>query len=384
MNGKIAMKKFLKSQKGLIYLTVGNLFSASIIGMFWLFLASIQTVEEYGKINYEVALASLLSSAALLGLNTTLLKFIPKGLKKIHIQANQVVLISASVAAVIAAAIDWILGFFVIGMAFWMMTTYELLGKKQYKQYSLVMIGARASKFVLAIGLYYLLGIPGIILGFAIGYLIFSHRFFISVKQFSFNFDEVKGKMKFSSHAYSFNMSNAIFMFFDKLVIVPLFGFAALGFYQLGFQFLLFIGMIPISFYQYLIPEESSGLKKTKLRTLGFIFSVLLMGLVFVASPWLLETFFPHFSSSLDGFRIMSLGIVPMMVIWISNSRLLSQGKTKYVAISSAIYVTLQIILFVYLGDILGVKGLSIAVVTALSAQAAFLFGTIRKLKIGF
>ena len=53
MNGKIGMKGFLKSQKGLIYLTVGNLLSASLIGMFWLYLASIQTVEEYGKINQQ-------------------------------------------------------------------------------------------------------------------------------------------------------------------------------------------------------------------------------------------------------------------------------------------------------------------------------------------
>jgi len=59
MNGKIGMSGFLKSQKGLIYVTVGNLLSASLIGMFWLILASIQTVEEYGKINYEIALASL-------------------------------------------------------------------------------------------------------------------------------------------------------------------------------------------------------------------------------------------------------------------------------------------------------------------------------------
>jgi len=72
------------------------------------------------------------------------------------------------------------------------------------------------------------------------------------------------------------------------------------------------------------------------------------------------------------------------MIVWISNSRLLTQDKTKFVVMGSVIYVTLQIILFLYLGEVLGVMGLAIAVVSALSAQAAFLFGTIRKLKIGF
>ncbi len=378
------MVGFVKSQKGLISVTFGNLLSASLIGIFWLLLASIQTVEEYGKTNYLIAMASLFASAALLGLNTTLLKFIPKGLKKINIQANQLVLISGGIAAIMASMVDWILGFFVIGMAFWMMTIYELLGKKQYKQYSIVMIASRASKFVIAIGFYYLFGVPGIVLGFAIGYLVFSYRYFISIKKFSFNFDEVKSKMKFSSHAYSFNMSNAIFMFLDKLIILPLFGFATLGFYQLGFQFLLFIGMIPISFYQYLIPEESSGINKPRLRIFGFVVSISLMVIVFLSSPWILETFFPHFAASIDGFRIMSLGIVPMMIVWILNSKFLIQGKTKYVVIGSAIYVSMQISLFFYLGEMLGVLGLAIAVVSALSLQAGFLYGVVKYFRMGF
>src|SRR5919108_5624875 len=367
--------RFLTSHKGLIYITLGNLLGAAATGVFWLLLAFIQNAHEYGKTNYEISIASLAASAALLGLNTTVTTYVAKGSSKINVQANQIILISSGIAAVIVAYFNWILGFFVIGMAFWMMSTYELLGRKMYKQYAFVNIGARGSQLFLSILLYYLLGITGIAIGFAISFLIFSRRYFISARQFSRDFSELKNKIKFSLNVYSFNMSNAFLLYFDKLVIAPLFGYAILGYYQLGFQFLLFLGMIPISFYQYLIPEESSGgLKKTRVRFLGLLVSIGLTAILFLSSPWILQHLFPHYTASLNAMRIMSIGIIPMMIVWILNSKFLNIGDTKYVLFGSAIYLTLQISLIFYLGNALNVIGLALAVVLALIAQASFLF----------
>ena len=366
--------RFLSSHKGLIYITLGNLLGAAATGAFWLLLALIQNADEYGKTNYEISIASLAASAALLGLNTTVTTYVAKGSSKINVQANQLILISSGIAAIIIAFFNWILGFFVIGMAFWMMSTYELLGRKMYKQYAFVNIGARASQLFLSILLYYFIGITGIAIGFIISFLIFSQRYFISTKEFSRDFSEVKSKIKFSLNIYSFNMSNAFLLYFDKLIIAPLFGYAVLGYYQLGFQFLLFLGMIPISFYQYLIPEESSGLKKTRVRFLGLLVSIGLTAILFLSSPWILQNLFPHYMASLNAMRIMSIGIIPMMIVWTLNSKFLNLGDTKYVLFGSAIYLTLQIGLIFYLGSTMNVIGLALAVVLALIAQASFLF----------
>jgi O-antigen/teichoic acid export membrane protein len=366
--------RFLSSHKGLIYITLGNLLGAAATGAFWLLLALIQNADEYGKTNYEISIASLAASAALLGLNTTVTTYVAKGSTKINVQANQLILISSGIAAMIVAFFNWILGFFVIGMAFWMMSTYELLGRKMYKQYAFVNIGARASQLFLSILLYYFIGITGIAIGFIISFLIFSQRYFISTKEFSRDFSEVKNKIKFSLNIYSFNMSNAFLLYFDKLIIAPLFGYAVLGYYQLGFQFLLFLGMIPISFYQYLIPEESSGLKKTRVRFLGLLVSIGLTAILFLSSPWILQYLFPHYMASLDSMRIMSIGIIPMMIVWTLNSKFLNLGDTKYVLFGSAIYLTIQISLIFYLGSTMNVIGLALAVVLALIAQASFLF----------
>ena len=116
--------RFLSSHKGLIYITLGNLLGAAATGAFWLLLALIQNADEYGKTNYEISIASLAASAALLGLNTTVTTYVAKGSTKINVQANQLILISSGIAAIIVAFFNWILGFFVIGMAFWMMSTY--------------------------------------------------------------------------------------------------------------------------------------------------------------------------------------------------------------------------------------------------------------------
>jgi O-antigen/teichoic acid export membrane protein len=366
--------RFLSSHKGLIYITLGNLLGAAATGAFWLLLALIQNADEYGKTNYEISIASLAASAALLGLNTTVTTYVAKGSSKINVQANQLILISSGIAAMIVAFFNWILGFFVIGMAFWMMSTYELLGRKMYKQYAFVNIGARASQLFVSILLYYFLGITGIAIGFIISFLIFSQRYFISTKEFSRDFSEVKNKIKFSLNIYSFNMSNAFLLYFDKLIIAPLFGYAVLGYYQLGFQFLLFLGMIPISFYQYLIPEESSGLKKSRVRFLGLLVSIGLTAILFLSSPWILQYLFPHYMASLDSMRIMSIGIIPMMIVWTLNSKFLNVGDTKYVLFGSAIYLTIQIGLIFYLGSTMNVIGLALAVVLALIAQASFLF----------
>ncbi len=379
------IRRFLGGHRGLIYVTVGNLLGAAITGGFWLLLATVQTPEEYGTTNYGIAIASFSSFVVMLGLNTVVTTYLAKGSTKINIEMNQLVFISSIVVAVVISVLhDWMLGLIVIGMAFWMMSLYEALGKRLYKQYALINIGARASQLALSLILFFVIGVPGVIIGFLISYFLFSYRYFRTIRYFNFQqFSEAKGLIKFAVHSYSFNMSNAFFMYFDKLIIVPLFGVAVLGYYQFGFQFLMFLGMIPVSFYQYLLPEQSSSssslaaspaVKTTKVHIFGFLVSAALAGLLFMLSPWIVDYFFPKFVEAVGVLRILSVGIVPMMVVWNLNSRFLALNRTKSVVIGSAIYLIVQISLMLELGYLMGAPGIAIATVLALASQAVFLF----------
>ncbi len=372
----------LQANNGLLYISLGNILGAVLTGVFWLLLATVQTVDDYGKTNYLVAISSLACFVGLLGLNTTVTNFTSE-LKKISVQANQLTLIVATVASVfISVAFGWHLGLFVLSMVFWMMSSYELLGKKMYKQYALVIIGARGLQFGLSFPLYFIFGIDGIVMSFVASFFAFSYRYFASIREFDFKFDQLRGKMKFSLHAYAFNMSTAFLLYFDKLIILPLFGYAVLGYYQISLQFLLFVGMIPISLYQYLLSSESADSEKSKLRVLGLGISVILAALLFVASPWLIQQFFPNFTNSIDALRIASVGIIPMTMVWTINSRLFKIGKSKFVAIGSAIYLSVQITLIYFLGHLLGVMGLAIALDIALTTQAAFLYFCQKRVKM--
>jgi O-antigen/teichoic acid export membrane protein len=369
------ISRILKLNKGLLYIGLGNLTGAIFTGGFWLLLATIQDPEEYGRTNYLVAIASLASFVALLGMNTTVTSVTAKGSKTISIQANQLTFISGFVLATLLSLLsEWYLGLFVLGMVFWMMSSYEFLGKKNYKRYSLFIIGARFSQLVLSLALYYVLGIPGVVIGFIISFLLFSYPFLLSIRQFTLKFDEVRAHLRFSLHAYSFNMSNAFLMYFDKLVIFPLFGYAVLGNYQISLQFLLFAGMIPVSLYQFVLSEESSGVSKAKLRLVGFGVSIILAAFLYTQSYWILENFFPNFKDSLEALRIISIGIIPMMFVWTTNSSFFSRGSSRYVAMGSGIYVSTQVALILLVGSRMGVSGLALAVDVALTAQAVFLY----------
>lgn len=336
-------------------------------------LATLQEVHDYGQINYVIAIASLASSFSLLGLNTAVTTLIPQGHKQIDVQANQVILISSFVCAIIVSVFNWLLGLFVIGMAFWMMSSYELLSRKLYSKYAINIIGARASQLVLSIVLYSFFGIPGIIVGFIISFFVFSVTYFKTIPQFSKRFDKIKKEFKLSLHLYSYNLSNALLLYFDKLIIAPIYGYTVLGYYQLGFQFLMFFSLISISFYQYLIPEESTGSNRNRIRLYGIALSIIITVLVFVLAPVIINVFFPNYLNSLNAIRILSFGIIPMMITGTLNSKFLAMKLTRYVLFSSIIYQVTQMVLIIILGKLFGTEGIALSVVIALMFQITFL-----------
>jgi Na+-driven multidrug efflux pump len=90
-------------------------------------------------------------------------------------------------------------------------------------------------------------------------------------------------------------------------------------------------------------------------------------------SPIIINVFFPHYQNSLDAIRVISIGIIPMMIGYVINSKLLSDGNTKGVVIGAIIYQILQITLMILLGRLIEVTGIALSVVIALTGQALFL-----------
>jgi O-antigen/teichoic acid export membrane protein len=367
------LRRFLKSEIGLVYTTIGTMGSSLLGGIFWFILASLLDVESYGLTNYYIALASVFAAVALMGLDATVITYMAKGEKKILYQANSLILISGLVVTGLLSVFQWSSGILAIAMVFFMMVLAETLGRKRYRQYAFLSIGQRIAQIILSLILYFLFGIIGIVFGYFLGNLIFSYRYLKFIPNFTTQIDSVKEKRNFAFHSYGFNLIRNLTNYLDKLIIAPVFGYYVLGMYQLGFQFFMFLSIIPLSLYYYLLPEESSGKDKRKMKILGFSVAVMASLLAVIAFPYVIEDFFPTFIDSIPLVRIMSLAVIPSTIVAMLNATFLGKGKSKSVLFAGLIYIISLITGLIVLGQFMGGLGLAITLVVAQSIQAIYL-----------
>jgi len=369
------LSRLLHIEKGLLGVSSGNAIASITGGLFWLLIASLLTPEEYGELNYYLSVGLMFGTLSIFGLNTTVITFLSKGNNIIKYQAYFFVLLSNVVLFIVLLvfikhlpAVSLLVGF-----SFFTMSLAEDLGKQNYKRYSITVILQRAFNITLSLSLYFIMGIDGIIIGYALSTILFSYNFFRSVKKFRFQFNDLKKNFSFIVHCYSLEISGNVSNHIDKLLIAPLFGFVVLGLYQIGFQFLVFMAIIPMSMFQFLLPRESAGINDKTTAIKGLSIAVIVCIVFFITIPYIISSFFPNFIESIMAAQIMIFGIIPSTVNAILNSRLFGTKKSTPVFISAITRICSLIILMVILGSQFGLIGLSISVVMSLILQSVTL-----------
>jgi len=375
MNWFNKLLKLLGLDKGLLSVTGGNTIAAITGGIFWLFIATLMSSEEYGQLNYFLSIAFLLSSVSMLGLGNSVITFLPKGKEELLYQANLLVVFSNCILLVLLVIFlnNVTVIFLLVGISFFVMSQVEYLGRKDYKNYSYVTVAQRLLNVPLSLSLYFVMGIDGIILGYAISTLLFSYTFFKSFRGFTFRFSTIKTNLSFITHSYYLDLAGNATRHADKLLIASLFGFGVLGLYQIGFQFFLLLSIIPMSVFQFMLPQEASNVqqKKIAIRTL-----ILVTGLsisLMLAIPTIITNLLPNFLDSVEVSQIMILSIIPMTVNSIMYSRFLGREKSKSVLISSSLRLFTLLILILFLGQILGLIGLGIAILVSYTLESVAL-----------
>ncbi|RMF30490.1 MAG: hypothetical protein D6752_03970, partial [Candidatus Nitrosothermus koennekii] len=162
-------------------------------------------------------------------------------------------------------------------------------------------------------------------------------------------------------------------LYIDKLVIAPLFGFAILGLYQFAFQLLIFLSMIPMSLIQYLLPQEASSIDRKNIKLFGIVLSAILSLLLFFIFPLVIEIYFKAYEDAIDAARIMAFGIIPMTLNAILNAEFLGRERSFITMIGSLTYIISLILLFLLLGNLLGLIGLAISTLSAIILQTIVL-----------
>ncbi|MDG6223229.1 MAG: hypothetical protein QCH99_08215 [Candidatus Bathyarchaeota archaeon] len=370
------LNKLVKDNVGLVFTTIGG-FGPIVLGaFFWLIVASILNVNEYGLANYYLAIAHVSAGVGIVGLNLTVITYLAKGEKNLLHEANCFTFITGIVSALIISCFSWVSGIVAATTIFFTMTQSELLGQKKYRQYAYISIGQSITQVTLSLLLYYPLGIVGILLGYFLGHLVFSYRYFYNViKNFSLNFGNLKEKRNFALHSYGYNLiGQQLANYFDKVIIGALLGYYILGLYQLGFQFFMFLTIIPASLSQYLLPEESSGIAKKEIKIIGIAISIMVGMVAYFFTPFLIPELFPTFIESIPLVQIMSLAIVPTTIVAILTSSLLGKEKSRTVLIAGLIYLVSLTFGLIALEKLMGISGLAFSLIVARTIQAIYLF----------
>ena len=373
--GMIRFNKFMEENVGLVYTTLGGLGSNVLAALFWLALASILTIDDYGLANYYMAIANVAAGIGIVGLNLTLMTYLAKGEKELLYEANSFTLITGIITALAISLFYWVAGIIAAATIFFNMTLSELLGKKKYRQYAIISIIQQIAQISLSLILYYPLGIAGILLGYFIGAFIFSYKYLNSIrKNFTLTFNALKKKRNFAIHSYGYNLiGKRLANHFDKVIIGALFGYYALGLYQLGFQFYIFFTLVPTSLSQYLLPEESSGTNKKQIKIIGLLLSVAVAILAYLTTPYIISNFFNTFIPSIELVQVMSIAVIPSTIVAILTSTYLGNEKSKTVLIAGIIYLISLFIGLITMEAIMGVIGFAVAIILAQTIQAVYL-----------
>ena len=368
------MKFSLFGLSGVGMVTFANLFSTIFAGIFWISLASFLGVEDYGTVYFDMAIPSILGAISLVGLPTTLIRLSAQGNKTFKFNANIIALLLSILFAIPLLFIHWVLAVFLLTSNFFLMATSLVIGEKSYKEYSIIIIGSRLLQIAFSIFFFEFLGHYGILIGYALSFLIFSYRFFMNLRFKKPDFTEIKQHLTYITHVFGIQVSGSLYSFFDKVVIGSLYGFTNLGLYTLGSQFLNALGFLPSGFSTYLLPEESSGSNTKKIRQIGIILSIALTIIAIFSIPVIINSFFPEYAESIPLAIIMMFSLFPITAISILMSRLLGYGQSKPALIGVIIYVISQISGIVILGQLFDMIGLAISVVVANYIQLIYLW----------
>ena len=369
------IKKKLTRIQDLASLGLSTIIAQVILAIFWIYLASFLGDVKYGEVTYFISIANIASVIAFLGAGNVILVHTAK--KETRLQGPIILvavisgLITSFVLFLILQKIE--ISIFVIGFVLFGLATNELLGIKYYKKYAKYLISQRILNVVLSLGFYFLIGIDGIILGFALSFFPYSIRLVPILKKSKFEFSLLKPKIGFMSNSYILDMTRTFSFYIDKLMIFPLFGFAVLGNYQLGIQFLTILSILPNIVFQYILPHDAGGQSTFKLKIITILVSFVLAIVSILLIPYALPMIFPDFTQSIMIIQILIIVIIPRTISMMYMSKFLGSEKSKIIVFGSIIYIITQILGIMILGKIYSIEGVAWALVIAAVFEAVFL-----------
>lgn len=353
----------LFSYKGLALIGSADIIGSAISAIFWLVIASLLLVEEYGEISYFVAIASL-GICCVVGSSDTLMVFSTKN-QKIVPTLLLLTLIFTMIASLIAFVIiqRFEIIFLIFSFIVFQVSITLLLGKRLYAKYSKFLLTQKILQFAIGIGLYFLLGVNGVLIGIALSNFALIPIFYKELRNFKIDLSLLKPKKEFIINNHIIYAISVFRRDIDKIIVVPILGFTVLGNFALTLQFYAIMMIFSSVAFKYLLPRDVSGEKNIQLKIFLILLSVVitLSGIFF--SPFFIENFFTKFSESIIPIQIASLSVISTTISVILYSKILALEKSRFLMIANSVQLCAILIGTVILGILYGIIGVTIAFV---------------------
>ncbi len=360
-------------KKDLASIGVANIVSSGISALFWFYLAALIGTENYGELSYLLAIVGIVSTVASIGSGYTTIVYTAKNINILP-ATFIITLIGSSIAAfaMYLGLSNPALSMYVLLYVVFNLGMGVLLGLKQYKKYAIFIILQKIIMVVLVLSLYQLYENSGIILGYALSFLIFVPIIYTEIKTKGIQFSVIRPRLGFMVNSYGIDLVKAFGGNTDKLIIGPLLGLSSLGNYHLGIQFLVIATLIPSIVMQYTLPRDSSGQSNKQLKNITIIFSILIAIIGVIVGPTLINWIFPQYEEAIDIIQIMIIAIIPRTISLGYMSKFLGIEKSRFVIIGTTIFLGIQIPSIILLGESFGIIGIAISLILAETVQAGF------------
>ena len=270
-------KKILFGQKDLMSIGFANLLGTCIGAIFWFYLATLVSPDEYGQIHYFLGIAAMGQLFSLIATPNAVTVYVAKNIK-IH----STLFFISFLAGIISSIIIFLIFFrFDVSLLVLCYIIFEfangfLLGKKIFSTYSKFFLAQKILTVIFGLGFFFLFGFEWIILGLSLSFIPY---IWIIVKEFritKINFALLKPRKGFIINNYGLNISSAVGAQIDKIIIVPILGFELLGNYSLAMQFLVILFLFPTIVFKYVLTQDASSLDTGNLKKFSILGAVVL------------------------------------------------------------------------------------------------------------
>ena len=355
------IKKIVKSNKNLTNVASGDFISNILGAIFWVYIAALLTPEEYGEISYVVSIAAFASTLSMIGAYNSIVVLTAKNVK---IQAT-INFISSSVGIIASIIVFFSLnkieiGFLIFAYIFTNLVIPQLIGQKQFKEYFKITVYSKILAVVSSLILFYFIGYFGIIIGLATPALLFGFKIIQTFRTVKIDFRLIKEHSRFMLSNYILNISDSVSGSLDKIIIVPILGFAILGSYQLGLQFFGILMIIPGIVYKITLPDDAQGIPNQKLKLITISVSSAIGILSFMLIPIIIPIINSAYNNSILPIQIIAISVIPGTVASMYWSKFVGREKNRVMLGGSGLYGGSLIILIILLGQNFEALGVSL------------------------